>query len=502
MPASATRANPNTISVLRLAAPNVGMHVNHGMFWPIAGGQSLGSAFFWESWFKVLERTGYLLTSGYGGAHDLNYGHTSGVASGSLYDGSSPVIYQAGTYQPAIGEWVHGAIGWDGATVYLYANGVPESQFAWAGPRQSVGRSAAGGYFYVGGPDHSNNGYDVAFIRGWDRGYSPISSPLNAFRPQRLPGHVEVNGALAGLPDFACDYTQPHGGFLLDTSPRGVSTTADATDRQFHHGHIYNNHQSGPYVYNDGYHMRPYPALPQMVVDASCPWRRACGTHPLPAESIPSPASVPPGAKAYDSFGRRNQTFAFQDVPSLGSTEGGSLGVLPWSVGIPSTQTATQTAPFGILGGKAVYLELPPGSAWVETGSATQDIRATREAPANGTDGHCGVSFRQTDASNYWAAFAWNFLLTKRIYLGYVSGGTWTQVDMQNQPNTTWTKLRVTASGTTIRVYVDDGGSGWTQIGSDTTSSQFQTATKAGMASHQVYANVSGLSRWLDWGAY
>jgi hypothetical protein len=258
-------------------------------------------------------------------------------------------------------------------------------------------------------------------------------------------------------------YPTRHPGFLADL----INTTGAATN------------QAGPFL----------PVLAQApkcswVSDPTCPYGQAVGST-LPAEAIPSPGTVPGSALAFDSFGRRNQTLAFQSAPTLGSTEGGSLGPLPWQVG--------RATDWGILGGAAVQLGTQANAvAWVNVGTANQDIRVTNRRGGFQTRG-TGIAFRVQDASNFWYAFAYGDPGTSLIFYGNVVGGVVNNISSVN-PGTAWDTLRVLCNGTTITIYADA-----TQQVQLTGQTTLQTATGAGLAGGHQAIYVHSLYRYRNW---
>jgi hypothetical protein len=220
------------------------------------------------------------------------------------------------------------------------------------------------------------------------------------------------------------------------------------------------------------------------VSDSACPYGQAVGPATLPAENVPAPATVPALALAFDSFGRRNQTYAFQSAPTLGSTEGGSLGPLAWQTG---------TGVWGILQGAAVYLgSTASGVAWVNVGTANQDIRVTNRRGGFNNRG-CGIAFRVQDATNFWYAFAYGDPTNNIVFYGYQLAGVQTALGSFN-PGITWDTLRVLVTGTTVTIYTDAVQG--VQLTAQTT---LQTATGAGITDGHLAVYVHSLHRNRNW---
>jgi hypothetical protein len=498
-------------AVLYLPGPPYRTHVNHGFFWPqqVSGSQvNLGSAFWWEAWVAPLSGS-YLISDGNGGSHALLWGFDGvpGPVTGNLWNGTAITQFYD-SYSVASGEWIHIALGWDGTYVTMYCNGIVTFYMLWSGPRTSPGASACGPLF-VGGSDHSNLGAKLAFIRGWDQ-YNPLAgSPWNPFIPERFPFRYALSSAGAPVPcDFFCDYTAPAGSTCLDTSPAGYNSGAGW--RTLHHGTLGNDlgnngvitewplqaASAGAPTYYPPWMFNP---LPSWVIDSGSPMNVALGSSPAPTGTVMTPRTVPSGAKVFDSFQRANQTFAFQTNPSLGSTEGGSLGPLVWSQGSGGAYgtDSPNYCSWGILGGQVVPLGIGWSVAWVNTASATQDVRITRSTNQLGTpsaQGFCASSgatalaCRVQDASNYWG-----ICVTPTSYsvgpqgsyyytLFNIVAGTVTNLQSATVALGAAASLRLTASGTTITAYYGtDGVPGtWTQL-AQTTSSTLETATGAGI---------------------
>ena len=411
-------------------------------------------------------------------------------------------------YTPASGEWVHAAIGWDGTYITCYINGIPNTVTLYSGPRTSPGLSGCGPLF-VGGSDHNNLECKLALLRGWDQ-YNPLSSvghQFITFIPERFPFRYALyNGTLMPC-DFFCDYTAPAGTTCLDTSPAGCNS--GPAWRTLHHGTPGNDYGnagavaeqplssvvgSGVPGYDPPWMSNP---LPSWVLDSVCPLNIALGSSPAPTGSVLTPRSVPSGARIYDSFQRANQTFAFQTNPSLGNTEGGSLGPLAWNQGGFSTAAAPNQCFWGILAGQALPLGMGFLVAWVNTGSATQDLRITRSTFYQGTPGAqafacnpgaTGLAFRVQDASDYWA-FVWQPSADSvgpngsgSWVLDSVVSGTVTVVATGSVTLGADASLRVTASGSTITCYHGTDGvpGAWTQL-AQVTNSTLSSATGAGI---------------------
>lgn len=488
-------------SVPRVLRIDLGGHVDHGKFWPASETFTgdLG-AFLWDAWVVRLEGE-YLISDGHGGAHALLWGFHDGdgtSVTGNVNSASGNVTY-GGVYAPGPEEWVHLAVGWDGLDkLCVWANGLLDGVVPFPGPRRAVTwGGGGGGDLYVGGSDHSNGSYKVAFIRGFEGVFPPgvVNAP---FLPERHPARVTS----ANVPcAFYCDYTAAGGRTLLDTSPRGYDTLRDDAGPLFHHGRIADD-TAGAYA------AAPYDVpLAYWELDPTCPFGRKPGESPAPTEPARTPATPPVGCLAYDSFGRANQTLAHQETPTLGSTEAGSLGVLAWQTDRVSG-TASKGA-FGILGGMAACLADGTVAQWVPLGTANMDVRVVRST-ATHHDGEAGICFRRASAGNWLAAYfvAADFWAghgaargSGAIYFARVVAGVPEFVGGHTVTGDAWTTLRVTAIGTTITFYYGTGGT-WTTAGT-VTDSTHATGQGAGITNLAANVNtINTLARWDEFMAF
>src|SRR4051794_1550599 len=103
---------------------NLGCHVDHGWFWPEPGA-GLGLGWFHADFIVRYGSEGYVVSDGYGGAHALLFGFAGGALTGNVYTGQNPIsVSFGGHYQAAPGEWLHGAVDWDGQKIRVYVNGI------------------------------------------------------------------------------------------------------------------------------------------------------------------------------------------------------------------------------------------------------------------------------------------------------------------------------------------------------------------------------------------
>lgn len=476
--------------------------VNHGFFWwPVDS--TLGTKFVWDAWLMPTVQ-GYFISDGYGGDHALlwGFGAVPGTTTGNIYvnDPTGTTKSFTGTYVVNTNEWVHLRLAWDGSYLYHFVNGICDSSRQFTGTRVALPSGFGGGHLFVGGSDHLNFGGSIAAMWAWDRGQSLpgtnfATGEANAFIPARFGMREWTDGQPA---DFFAVYNG--GPVVRDLAPIGCLSDSGTVARR-HDGVIWNY---GGSVLNNVYN--PVGVLPAFISDPACPFGRPLGST-LPAENIPAPGSVPGGAKVFDSFGRRNQTFAFQDNPTLGSTEGGSLGPLAWSQGMTQYTPARSGKLWGILGGAAVFLDIGPAAAWVESGTGDVDIRV-RRTPGDGNlnntgglPGVAGIAFRLVDKDNWWFFHVRNYNGTLYMRTGHwvAASSTYTNDNVNiGAANASWTHIRVVTSGTTITYYTGDGNATWTQQAQDTAQTLFQTATKHGICSAPDGSQTTSSARYKD----
>jgi hypothetical protein len=442
-------------------------------FWP--DGVELGH-FFWEVWAMPGEAAGgtYMLADGYGGAHAILFGVANFNTSepgryqllGNIWDGNA-LTYFNSDEGPAPGEWGHYAAGWDGQYVVLYFNGVPVGRTKWAGPRFTPGPAGGGGRLYVGGSNHSNFIGRIAQVRGYEESNPREAvSVYSTFRPETVFG---VDGNLLSWyfrpGDYMDDLSRGYGGVPHTGAVRGWSVET--------------------YI---------YPCLtcprPVFVVDPTAP-NFADPEHPgTPPAPVATPAPAPSGALVFDSFSRRNSTYALGGPGGLGSTEGGTAGALDWRTNVANG--APQ--PFGILNGRAVLLANSRSLAWVDAGPNFDnfDVRVARRNGAAEVGRDTGLSFRVADSANYFFAYTSEGAdpsAPRLLTIGYFSNDQRTTLVTGLAMPAAWATLRVvTNAAGLLEVYADDSRVYTAQ------NSLMSTATGAGL-----YNNGPGLALSNRW---
>jgi len=457
--------------------------VDYGDFWPPH--LNLGH-FFWEFWAMPGNNSGatYLLSDGYGGAHALLFGF-------GFYGGSEPGRYQlfgdtfdgvpdithitffSSDQGPAIGEWGHFAVGWDGQNIITYYNGVPAGKTAFAGPRQSPDFAGGGGRLLIGGSDHNNLVGRIAQVRGYE-GSNP--------REDTTSGGSGVEGSFAPQTIFGV------GGNLLSYYFRPAQKVADLSFGYESYKHVGVPRGTTAGILYDCGNCPP----PQFVIDPSAP-NFPTGTPPFPV-NVTSPSPVPAGARIFDSFGRLNSTYLFGAKGGLGSTEAGAAGPQLWHM----DHDSLQRQPFGVLNGIAVLLGDNTSVAWVSTASSTAnlDVEVSRRPGMWGSGISTGLSFRVVDDQNYFFAYARGDSATNQVLtVGYYQNGQRTNLTTSVSMPSSWvTLIVVTNNSGSIKVYAD--GVLVYSVGTGVMA----TATGAGL-----YNNSSGLAlvnRWDNFTVY
>jgi hypothetical protein len=413
--------------------------LDYHLFWP--DGLDFGH-FFWEFWAMPGENAGatYMVSDGYGGAHAILFGVANFGSRepnryqllGNIWNGSY-LTYFASDEGPAPYEWGHYAVGWDGKNIVTYFNGVPVGAIEWIGPRITPGGIQGCGRLLIGGSDHANFIGRIAQVRGYeqDNPRENSNTVFATFAPQTV---------------FSVD------GNLLSYFFRPSDTVADLSPvgqygRQ--HTGVLRSTLNGVLQGCNGC------PLPQFVLDPTAPDFSHPNNPGRPPAPVDTPAPVPAGALVFDSFSRRNSTYALSVLGGLGSIEGGTAAPQAWQM----NQAPAQPQPFGILNGRAVLLANATSIAWTNTsgGAANLVIRVDRHAGVNGTGRNTGISFRVADPSNYFFAYSSDNLdpsQPQTLTVGYYSAGIRTELAAGISLPTDWTTLRVvTISTGAISIY-------------------------------------------------
>lgn len=447
--------------------------VEYGNFFPAF--TDLGH-FFWEFWAMPGPNAGatYLVSDGYGGLHAILFGVANFNTSepgryqllGNLNDGiagGDHIFYFLSDQGPAVNEWGHMAAGWDGQNIITYFNGVPVGKTPYNRPRQSTGAGNGAGRLLIGGSDHSNFHGRIAQVRGYE-GTNPreLQSVEASFAPQTI--------------------FSPEGN-LLSYFFRPAPSVADLS-----FGFISGTHVGTPRGTLGGVIVDCGPCPPpQFVLDPTAP--NFVTNTPAQPVLLPIPPATPASALVFDSFSRATATYTFGNLGGLGLTETGTAGPLTWQ----TPEGAMDRKPFGILNGVGVLLGNNTAVTWVNPGpqTANLDIRVSRKPGRYGSGTDTGLSFRVSDASNYFFAYSTDSIPSpgnQFVTVGYYSGGSRSVIAGVLAPPD-WTTLRVvTGSDGLIQVFVDS------TLLYSSTNPILASATGAGL-----YNNGPGLGLMNRW---
>ncbi len=415
-----------------------GHHVNHGIFWkPGVNHRS----FFWEAWVKPYAGAQYVISDGYGGAHALLFGFGGGATrlalTGNFWSNETNSTISFGTDETVpVNQWSHIAVGWDGAVIVTYINGVPSGIMRYNGKRSTPVGSGSG-VLFVGGSDHSNFSGKIARIRGFE-GNIPLDSLLSSFTPEKYfrSSYLKSNGEIVTA------------SFLVDYSTQSKT---------------YPDLSMG---FNGANHI----GVLSKDIDVGVFGRKPDFSNDLPiwtAETITPPTftasaeSVPSGAIVYDSFNRQD---TFWSNAGLGTAVGFTA-----TGRVKRRWVGTYIHQWGIAGERAFNSGNSITPIYVETGTSNMDVRVSRTY-GSFSSGSVGLVYRYQDDDNYGQFYASgaNVYLIEKVNGDYVIQTTGVQPS-------NWTLLRVVANGNSITAYCD----GVQTI--STTSSHLSNATKAGM---------------------
>lgn len=426
-------------------------HINHGRFW--RAGISYSHC-FWEAYIKPSSSqssAGYFIADTQGGAHCLLWGvqpssATHYTITGNMHDGTNLTSFGLTEILP-FDHWIHVAVGWDGSHILHWIDGILAYKQAYS-PAQRKNPGGNDQTLHVGGSDHNNFWGNIAWIRGYE-GYGRCREDSD-FLPELFlrPMHFQ-SGLFSDTPQFAVSYQQPSGIFTDHGKFEGIS----------HPGIVEAVQGTG---YQTGRFVGTSLTLPQWEADDI-----TLGTY------VPTPPATPSGAIVWDSFSRVNCTPAnpanfTSGIYTLGSTEAGSAGVRTWR----EIGGAAEAGGAGTLFGRA-YIVNQATDKVVDTGTLTQDVRVNR-LPTNFH--YTGVIVRCKDANDYYKIVATDTQIT----VTKIEGGASSSVGYT--PTSGWTTLRVTASGTTMSVYVGDATEGTFTLQGSFDCTNVAGATYAGIA--------------------
>ncbi len=476
-----------------------GQHVNHSEFW--VGGMNgvLSNRIYWDAIVRPdgnLDPSLYMLSDGYGGAHALLWSGVSGNMWFNTDVGTqAPLSFQSGDDVIPNDVFSHVAVfmftdPYTNTWIVTAQNGVPCGRTllppGWQ--RSAYGAGGGEGTLFVGGSDHAQQDFYLYAMRGFET-VTAISNGFLSFVPPR---------ALAGrAPDFLAMYGSAVGGVVPDLSSGfdGV-LNLDPVKRTVHPGRIERiDTLFGTPTGGQGSYEAPtsYP-LPMVAHFTNTPMDPGyIQTAPTRVFATPT---IPSGAKHYDSFSRNDQEFFHLNAPTIGSTEGGSLGPVPWRVALPYGEASLVDGhDLGIYNGRAVCLGGQRTIAYVPNNTADADVRVSRRRtpPFDVGDGSVGVAVHMADDRHGYVVLALDLIgVEHRIYVYRMDGSTnGTLIANVALADFSWETFRVVTSGTTISAYTD------TTLQLQIDDPTYASATGVGM-----YFDYSGMQRNDEFAVY
>lgn len=402
-------------------------------------------------------------------------GNGAYISGGIIYD---RIVSFGADDVPYPGQWAYSSTGFSDGLIVQYYDGVPVGKSVFVGARLCA-NLGGNGHGFMGGSDHNNFMGRLAQYRIWE-GVNPHSEAL--LGGNNLNAHI-IETVFGAVADYGPG-VEIRANLLVDFySPQ---QTIQDKSSGFPEGRVHAGKIRGTGA-NVSSHWSSYPG-PQFVVDEDVPNALGLTVTPQPAGKEYTPLGVPAGALVFDSFQRKNSTWAFDNHGGMGTTEGGSLGPLNYSErDLTGAGIYLTTKQFGILNEKGVALGNSIANfSGVNTGHSALDIRVSR-TPSDvwGMGISTGIMFRGVDTSNFWIAFtSGTSRSTQLLYvIKYVAGAPSTVINAVAMP-ASWTTLRVvTRPGGTFEVYAD------ATLVSSATDADGASGTFAGVG----YGNQSGI---------
>jgi hypothetical protein len=391
-----------------------------GYFFPV-GIDSIDN-FFYEAIVRPDTSAAYVWSAGFGGAHYILFGFSGGTGTttsltGNVYNPSIGSVSFGSTVNIAMNTDHHIAVGYSRASgeIIIYLDGVPVGRTAYSGWIYSPNAGDEG--MYIGGSTHSNYNGLIYRVRAF-LSQTPVLSSKCFYPDKTFKGSGE---------NFSLDFTTPSN--IIPDLSDGFYTKHPGV-RNFFQDQVA---QFGNY----GMANKPDSLLPQ--------WVHAKITKA--AYSGPS-VNIPGSALVCDSFHRGDIVPFFQQrdsIPSLDSTEGGTLGKLPYIFPFGIVPTV-----FSGIQDHRAYFSNTSSTAYVDVSTSTQDIRVSIDPnyPSNAII----VRGRFTDANNYVEVY--NDANSNIMYLFKYVAGVGTQVGNYSY-TPPFTEVKLVLSGTTGTVYID-----------------------------------------------
>lgn len=400
-----------------------GNNVNHGFFYDDTVLTNVTGKFFWEGWVMPEANAEYFISDGFGGAHKILLGFGTGnplFVSGNIWNATGAAVQSFSSLDSVPANTLHHiAVGWDGANIAVYVNGVRSNTIAYAGDRGNVGSS---GVLFIGGSDHSNFKGWIFRVRGFE-GFVPFFSGLPAgyFEPERMfRSTFRQSGGGTYAASFNADYT---------TSAATITDHSSGYDGSVHPGVLSLGNDDG--FFEAGLKNHPTAYLPTFENK----------TFEQTAYAGAAPTTTPGNALLFDEFRRTDI------VPAWYYTAA-------WpAITAPTGQVWSSNT--GILSEKLYLLTNAATAVAVSHTQANVDITFTNgnvnESPIvyirrNGTVNALGTTYLQISVQNLGGP--------KRVVLDEVVAGVTTTLAMSADIGTTqWSTLRIVANGTNVDVY-------------------------------------------------
>lgn len=372
----------------------------------------------YEFWVAPDDSAEYVISTGYGGSHEILFGFGGGTSgklmfAGNMYYNGSPVVTLNGQ-DTVLRNTVHIiAVAYDGTWVTTFLDGVPSKRVAYTGYRNGTTNPADIDLF-IGGSDHSKFDGLIFKARGFETFENDI--PISTTSPYA----PKLNWQSGFSPFFSWDFTTPMNTFpnagvgLLGTQVTGTRNVS-ANYNEFISGGAQGDEANMPQFEQAAMTQAPY-----------------TGTPP----------SVPGSAKVFDSFHRRDRVPAWMNTPDLDSTEGGTVGKKKWLMNLVNSSYNA-----GIIHNNA-YFALP-NFAYIDAGSPNDSIIVTKASSLSETSVY--VVARRSSDDTYILLI--NDASNSTTYLyNYVTGSP-TSLGSFSTPS--FTTMTLVVNGNQAQVYTD-----------------------------------------------
>lgn len=342
---------------------------------------------------KMPGANGYIYAPGFGGAHVLLCGFSSGNVNMRNAGGTETTLQFGFDYPVAEGEVVQQAIVFGAGGIWSYTNDFLDGYTAIpAGYERFIIAGSANKRSTMGASGgHSGQPMRIARFRLWDRACPIVTASLPFHqRWERLT--EEATGFEVSSVNHECDiyypFWQRH---TADMSALGVQgrdgelcidgVTAVSGINGKKNGFLFHPSYGGEVQGTPGtFGIISGENYPRFVRDEDF---KLSAAH---TGVIPTASTMPSGARIWDSFKRSAQLFNKKERPTLGSTEGGTAGPLVWKQCKVHNGDLARRDFWGIMGGFAIPAPRNFGcAAWVEDPSPPAKYRVSVGCNVNAT---------------------------------------------------------------------------------------------------------------------